>query len=104
MTAPDPVPVPAPNPARMAAPDAPPDPAPDTPSDILRIEQAPFYVLARVNMPSILVETAFITHKDEEKKLQDPEWRDKIARAIADGILAYRDKVEEQNDKGPKPQ
>lgn len=62
---------------------------------ILRIEQAPFYVLARVNMPSVLVETAFITHKEEEKKLKDPEWREKIAQAIADGILAYRDGVED---------
>jgi len=65
---------------------------------ILRIEQAPFYVLARVNMPSILVETAFITHKDEEKKLEDPAWRDQIAQAIADGILAYRDRIEELAD------
>jgi N-acetylmuramoyl-L-alanine amidase len=62
---------------------------------ILRTEQAPFYVLARVKMPSVLVETAFITHKDEEKKLKDPEWRQKIAQAIADGILAYRDGVED---------
>lgn len=62
---------------------------------ILRIEQAPFYVLARVNMPSVLVETAFITHKEEERKLKDPEWRQKIAQAIADGIMAYRDGVED---------
>ncbi len=62
---------------------------------ILRIEQAPFYVLARVRMPSVLVETAFITNKEEEKKLKDPEWRQRISQAIADGILAYRDGVED---------
>lgn len=62
---------------------------------ILRIQQAPFYVLARVRMPSVLVETAFITHKEEENKLKDPEWRQKTAQAIADGILAYRDGVED---------
>lgn len=57
-------------------------------------QQAPFYVLARVNMPSVLVETAFITNPKEEEKLKDEDWRDKIAHAIADGILAYRDKVQ----------
>jgi N-acetylmuramoyl-L-alanine amidase len=61
---------------------------------IRRTQQAPFYVLARVNMPSVLVETAFITNQKEEEKLKDDEWRDKIAHAIADGILAYKDKVE----------
>ncbi len=60
---------------------------------IRRIQQAPFYVLARVNMPSILVETAFITNPKEEEKLKDEDWRDKIAHAIADGILAYRDEM-----------
>jgi N-acetylmuramoyl-L-alanine amidase len=61
---------------------------------IRRIQQAPFYVLARVNMPSILVETAFITNPREEEKLKDEDWRDKIAHAIADGILAYRDEMQ----------
>ncbi|MGH7739699.1 MAG: N-acetylmuramoyl-L-alanine amidase [bacterium] len=61
---------------------------------IRRIQQAPFYVLARVGMPSILIETAFITNPKEEKKLEDSAWRDRIAHAIADGILAYKDKVE----------
>jgi len=65
---------------------------------IRRTEQAPFYVLARVQMPSILVETAFISNPSEEKKLRDPEWRARMARAIADGILAYRDRVEDSLD------
>jgi N-acetylmuramoyl-L-alanine amidase len=60
-----------------------------------RIQDRPFYVLARVSMPSVLVETAFITHREEELKLQNPEWRQKIAQAIADGIMAYRDGVED---------
>ena len=65
---------------------------------IRRIEQAPFYVLARVNMPSVLIETAFISNQAEEKKLRNPEWRDKMARSIADGILSYRDQVEDSLD------
>jgi len=66
---------------------------------IRRIEQAPFYVLARVRMPSILIETAFLSNKGEEQKLRDPEWRSKMSRAIADGILAYRDQVEDTMDR-----
>jgi N-acetylmuramoyl-L-alanine amidase len=61
---------------------------------IRRIQQAPFYVLARVDMPSILIETAFISNQKEEAKLKDPLWQDKIAKAIVDGILGYRDTVE----------
>jgi N-acetylmuramoyl-L-alanine amidase len=57
-------------------------------------QHAPFYVLRQVDMPSILIETAFISNKNEEIKLRDPYWRDKIAKAIADGILAYKDQVE----------
>jgi N-acetylmuramoyl-L-alanine amidase len=58
------------------------------------IQTAPFYVLCRVDMPSILIETAFISNREEENKLQDPYWRDKMAKAIADGIIAYKDRVE----------
>jgi N-acetylmuramoyl-L-alanine amidase len=65
---------------------------------IRRIQTAPFYVLCRVNMPSILIETAFISNPSEEKKLRSNEWQNKIARSIADGILAYRDKVEKSDD------
>jgi N-acetylmuramoyl-L-alanine amidase len=59
-----------------------------------RVQQANFYVLARVNMPSILIETAFISNPREEFKLEDPAWQDKMARSIADGILSYRNEVE----------
>jgi N-acetylmuramoyl-L-alanine amidase len=61
---------------------------------VRRIQEAPFYVLAGADMPAILIETAFISNKDEENKLRDPYWREKIAKAIADGVLAYRDIVE----------
>jgi N-acetylmuramoyl-L-alanine amidase len=59
-----------------------------------RVQQANFYVLGRVNMPSILIETAFISNPREEFKLEDQVWQDKMAHAIADGILSYRDIVE----------
>ena len=59
-----------------------------------RIQKAPFYVLARVDMPSILIETAFISNHDEEQKLKDSQWKERMAQAIADGILDYKEKVE----------
>jgi len=60
---------------------------------IRRPQKGPFYVLRQVDMPSILIETAFISNKTEENKLRNPFWRDQIAKSIAEGILAYRDEV-----------
>jgi N-acetylmuramoyl-L-alanine amidase len=65
---------------------------------IRHIQHAPFYVLRQVDMPSILIETAFISNKTEEIKLKDPYWRDNIAKSIADGILSYRDIVESTSE------
>ena len=62
---------------------------------IRRVQKAPFYVLARVDMPSILIETAYLSNRAEEEKFANPAWREKIAQAIADGILAYKGIVEE---------
>jgi N-acetylmuramoyl-L-alanine amidase len=62
---------------------------------IRRVQKAPFYVLARVDMPSILIETAYLSNRLEEEKFTNSAWREKIAQAIADGILAYKDIVEE---------
>lgn len=58
------------------------------------IQHAPFYVLRQVDMPAILIETAFISNKSEEIKLMDPYWREKIAKAIADGIVDYKRSLE----------
>jgi N-acetylmuramoyl-L-alanine amidase len=63
-----------------------------------RVQPKNFYVLGRVNMPSILIETAFISNPKEEFKLRDPEWQDKMARSIADGILAFKQAAEGGSD------
>lgn len=52
-------------------------------------ERAPFYVLANTSMPSVLVEAAFISNPTEEKKLDDNDFREKIAKGIAEGVLEY---------------
>ena len=54
-----------------------------------QVEQASFAVLKAPDIPSILVETAFISNPDEEKRLNDEEYQDKLARAILGGIRDY---------------
>ena len=54
-----------------------------------RVEQASFAVLKSPDVPSILVETAFISNPDEEKRLNDEAYQDKLARAILSGIKRY---------------
>jgi N-acetylmuramoyl-L-alanine amidase len=53
------------------------------------VEQASFAVLTAPNIPSILVETAFISNPEEEKRLNDEDYQDKLARAVLDGIRDY---------------
>jgi len=53
------------------------------------VEQAGFAVLKSPDIPSILVETAFISNPDEEKKLKDEAYQDKMATAILSGIKRY---------------
>jgi len=53
------------------------------------VEQAGFAVLKAPDVPSILVETAFISNPDEEQKLRDPRHQGRYAESIADGIRKY---------------
>jgi N-acetylmuramoyl-L-alanine amidase len=53
------------------------------------VEQAGFAVLKAPDIPSILVETAFITNPKEEERLTDDQYQDKIASAIVSGIKHY---------------
>jgi N-acetylmuramoyl-L-alanine amidase len=53
------------------------------------VEQAGFAVLKAPDIPSILVETAFISNPDEEKRLNDDAYRDQMANAIMKGIKRY---------------
>jgi len=54
-----------------------------------KVEQAGFAVLKAPNIPSILVETAFISNPDEEQRLNDTAYQEKIAIAILRGIKGY---------------
>jgi N-acetylmuramoyl-L-alanine amidase len=53
------------------------------------VEQAGFAVLKAPDIPSILVETAFISNPEEEKRLKDSAYQDKLANAILGGIRRY---------------
>lgn len=54
-----------------------------------RVEQANFAVLRAPDIPSVLVETAFISNPDEERRLNDPKYQDDLADALVRGIVAY---------------
>lgn len=53
------------------------------------VEQAPFMVLKNPDIPSLLVETGFLSNPLEEQRLRDPYYQRKIAGAIAEGIKTY---------------
>ena len=53
------------------------------------VEQAGFAVLKAPDIPSILVESAFISNPGEEAKLRDPEYRAQLVEALATGIQRY---------------
>lgn len=54
-----------------------------------KVEQASFAVLKAPDIPSILVETAFISNPQEEARLNDDAYQDRIAQAILNGIQDY---------------
>ncbi|MDO4905563.1 MAG: N-acetylmuramoyl-L-alanine amidase [Lautropia sp.] len=62
------------------------------------VEQANFAVLRSPDVPSVLVETAFISNPEEEKRLRTPQYQEELARAISKGILDYR----KANPPGPR--
>jgi N-acetylmuramoyl-L-alanine amidase len=54
-----------------------------------QVEQAGFAVLKAPDIPSILIETAFISNPEEEKRLNDEAYQDQMAEAILKGIRRY---------------
>ena len=53
------------------------------------VEQAAFAVLKSPDIPSILIETAFISNPEEEKKLVNADYQEQLAGAIASGLYSY---------------
>ncbi len=53
------------------------------------VEQAGFAVLKAPDIPSILVETAFISNRQEEARLRDEDYQGELAQAILEGVVRY---------------
>lgn len=54
-----------------------------------KVQQAGFVVLKSPDIPSMLVETAFISNPDEERRLRDSAHQRRIAKALSEGIVDY---------------
>jgi N-acetylmuramoyl-L-alanine amidase len=52
--------------------------------------QAGFQVLRAPDIPSILLELGFLSNEDDEKRLLDPAWREKVADRISTAVVRYR--------------
>ena len=53
------------------------------------VQHAAFMVLKSPDIPSLLVETAYITNPREERKLINPAYQQALAHAVVDGIRTY---------------
>ena len=62
------------------------------------VKQAPFYVISRTNMPSILIECGFLTNPDEEDYLQTDIGQDYIASAIFRAFRKYKENLESKDN------
>jgi N-acetylmuramoyl-L-alanine amidase len=66
------------------------------------VQKARFAVLKSPDMPSMLIETGFVTNPEEERRLASPPYQQKVARAIFNGIRAHF-RAEPQRSKTGKP-
>jgi N-acetylmuramoyl-L-alanine amidase len=58
------------------------------------VRRARFEVLRAAPMPAALIEAGFMSQADEMRRIQDPAYRRQTARAVLDGVLAYKKAVE----------
>jgi N-acetylmuramoyl-L-alanine amidase len=58
------------------------------------IRQAPFYVVSKTSVPSVLVELGFISNPKESQKLIQASYQREIAQKIYQGLRAYKEKVD----------
>ena len=63
-----------------------------------KVKQAGFIVLHQTFMPSVLIETGFLTNKDEGSYLNSRKGQQEMGKAIADAILEYRNSVRTGGD------
>jgi N-acetylmuramoyl-L-alanine amidase len=64
------------------------------------IHQAGFYVLVGASMPKVLVETAYLSNREDERFLNSNQGQEKIARALFSAIERYKDEYEKLLEEG----
>ena len=67
------------------------------------VKQAPFVVLMGVQMPAALVEIGFITNPAEERDLASPEYRDRLADALARAVAEFADRYDARRGVPARP-
>jgi len=61
----------------------------------LGVKQGPFHVLLGATMPSVLIETAFISNPREEKRLKSSAYQKRVANAIVKGVMHYAKSIDQ---------
>lgn len=64
---------------------------------VLQRNHKGIWVLQATNMPAVLIETGYITDKEEEAYLNSEEGQNEMVRAIANGVIKYKQQVENRN-------
>jgi N-acetylmuramoyl-L-alanine amidase len=62
----------------------------------LGVKKGPFYVLFMTSMPAILIETGFVTNREDARRLRDGNYLDTLAAQIAAGLGHYRNRRTQQ--------
>jgi N-acetylmuramoyl-L-alanine amidase len=57
------------------------------------VMRARYAVLCNAEMPAVLIEGGYMSHPEESRRIYDAAYRQKMARAIVDGVLAYQQQV-----------
>ena len=65
------------------------------------VRRSRFYVIKCAPCPAALVECGFISNRKERENLMDPKYRDRIAKALAEGIIAYLNTVKRAHNIKP---
>lgn len=63
------------------------------------IKQAPFYVVSKTSMPSVLIEIGFLTNPRESKKLVNPEYQSDLAQKIYSALQSFKEKMDNHTAK-----
>ncbi len=64
--------------------------------DRIRVQQAPFYVIARSTMPSVLIEVGYISNSKEAGKLSEDSYQNELTNRIYKALIKYKEKLDRE--------